>query len=256
MNKELNGNVIEQAIKVTSFRKVIREVCRKNGLEYPSDEKVAEWIEQGYPFEVEPFITDYKGHNGIFRTPLEDFKSQVNSISWANKPTDEEIVKFYNKNGNNIRLFCEQRTISEMKPLERKVYLKTISTLDIEGIVVLWNLFIEESALYGEDSCIYDLSTAKDSKFLSQHMSQDELKELCDMVVSGNGIRFIQWLSTSDNSIKVKSDRDIKSTLTAYWGEIFERIMQFPMIYAQIELGNSNYFDECVWSVIQKELGY
>jgi NADH dehydrogenase len=37
-------NIIERANKILTFRKYIREECRKKGLEYPSDEKIAEYI--------------------------------------------------------------------------------------------------------------------------------------------------------------------------------------------------------------------
>ena len=37
-------NIIERANKIITFRKYIREECRKKGLDYPSDEKIAEYI--------------------------------------------------------------------------------------------------------------------------------------------------------------------------------------------------------------------
>ena len=68
MEKKLNA--VEYAIKVTSFRKLVRDICRKNGLEYPSDNKIAEWIEQGYGMEnIDDFIKDYTEKQGIFREP-------------------------------------------------------------------------------------------------------------------------------------------------------------------------------------------
>ena len=56
MEKKLNA--VEYAVKVTSFRNMIRGVCRKKGLEYPADEKIAEYIEQGYGFDLDDFMAD------------------------------------------------------------------------------------------------------------------------------------------------------------------------------------------------------
>ena len=255
MNKELVGNVIEQAVKVTSFRKTIREVCRKNGLEYPLDEKIAEWIEQGNSFNVDKFISDYKENKGIFRTALMDFYDEIKAISWGTPPTDDEILAFFNKNGNNIELFCNQHTISKMKPLERKIYLKTIEVLPTEGLAALWNLFIEESALYGEDSYIYDLESQEDIKFLRDHMEGYEFQTIKNM--NEQKVRYVQWFALNDKSIQGRTDEDIKCIITAFWSEIFERIMLFPTCYECLmgEQCGINYFEEVVWPIITKEVG-
>jgi hypothetical protein len=96
MEKKLNA--VEFAIKVTSFRKLVRDICRKKALEYPSDEKIAEWIEQGYGMEnIDDFIKDYTEKEGIFREPITDFINEVNKISWFKKPTEDEIKEFFEK---------------------------------------------------------------------------------------------------------------------------------------------------------------
>jgi len=214
MNKE-NGNVIEQAIKVTTFRKYIREACRKEGLDYPSDEKIAEFIEEGYGFNVNAFMDDYKEHEGIFR--------------------------------------C----MASYSPLEQKVLDATLKLSD-EKLVTLWNTFIEESTLYGEDSHIYDLADVEESKFLGEHMTDEELLATCKLVTNDNA-RFIQWLSLIDNSIKVV--KNVKNTITAFWGEIFERIMLYPCAYqfdteVYCEGDGSTYFDDVFFPIIAEEVGY
>jgi hypothetical protein len=256
MNKALVGNVVEQAVKVTSFRKSIREVCRKAKLEYPTDEKVAEWIEQGYPFNVEDFIADYREHKGIFRTPLADFRAAVNNnFIWGDMPSEDEIQAFFNKYGNNISLFCKQHTIKNMKPLERKVYLKTIEVLPTDGLAALWNRFIEESAHFGEDSYIYDLENPKDIEFLLDHMEGCEFQTIKNM--NEQKVRYVQWFALNDKSIQGITDDNIQYMITAYWSEIFERIMIFPSCYQRL-MGKQwgiEYFDEIVWPIITKELG-
>ena len=234
------------------------KACKGKGIMPPTDEQISDYIND-YGLHFEDFMADFTEHEGMFRclrTPLEDFKAEVNSIQWGNKPTEDEIVAFFNQHGNDIEMFCNQRTIKNMKPLERKVYLKTLEMLPIEGLVLLWNLFIEESGIYGEDSRIYDLSNLEDSKFLSEHMDGAELKTISNMVTQ-NDTRYIQWFNLNGNSIKGKTDEDIKHTITAFWSEIFERIMLFPLYYQRL-MGNQwgiEYFDDIVWPIITKEVG-
>ena len=66
-------NLVEKANKVISFRKVIREICRKKGLEYPSDDKISEYINQKYGMNVDDFMKDYTEKEGIFRDPTTEF---------------------------------------------------------------------------------------------------------------------------------------------------------------------------------------
>jgi hypothetical protein len=238
------------------------KACKTKGIDVPTDEQISDYIND-YGLHFEDFMADYTEHEGMFRclrTPLEEFKDNVNKISWVNKPTDDEIVAFFNTNGNNVSLFCQQCTIKGMKPLVRKTYLKTIEKLSVKHLTKLWNTFIEESALYGEDSYIYDLSDLEDSKFLSEHMDGIQLKAVSDMVTK-NDTCYVQWFSLNDNTIKAKSEEDIKSTITAYWEEIFERIMLYPSAYnfnAEIycEGDGSTYFDDVFFPIIAKEVGY
>ena len=258
---EKEKDLIGFAHKVISFRMNVIKACKAKGIDAPTDEQISDYI-NNYGLHFEDFMADYTEHEGMFRclrTPLEDFKAEVNSIQWGNKPTEEEIVAFFNQHGNNIGLFCNQRTIKDMKPLERKTYLKTIEKLSEEKLVKLWNTFIEESAQYGEDSYIYDLSDLEDSKFLGEHMDCEEIQ--CISNLAKNGIRFIQWLSLNDNSIKAKSEDDIKSTITCFWSEIFERIMLYPFVYSfnveiHCEGDGSTYFDDVFFPIIAKEVGY
>ena len=255
---EKEKDLIGFAHKVISFRMNVIKVCKAKGIIPPTDEQISDYIND-YGLHFEDFMADFTEHEGMFRclrTPLEDFKAEVNSIQWGNKPTEDEIVAFFNQHGNDIKMFCNQRTIKEMKSLERKIYLKTIEVLPIEGLVLLWNLFIEESALYGEDSRIYDLSNLEDSKFLGEHMDGAELKTISNMVTQ-NDIRYIQWFAINNKSIQGRADEDIKRTITAFWSEIFERIMLFPTCYQRLmgEQWGIEYFEEIVWPIITKEVG-
>lgn len=263
-NFENNMNIIERANKVLTFRKYIREECRKKGLEYPSDDKVAEWVDQCYGWSVEDFIKDYTEKEGIFREPIADFINEVNKISWFKKPTEDEIKEFFEKNGNNIGLFCQQRTIAELKPLERNTLLATLKMSDM-ALVALWNKFIEESAKYGADSYIYALCDKADSDFINKYFPNDIKAEITrintDFNLHGKTLRFIQWHNLNDGKLYAKED--IKGIIVAYWSEIFERIMGFPCLYDKLE-GNGNgnggwevfYFEEVFWPVCLKALGY
>ena len=79
-------NLIEKANKVLTFRKYIREECRKKGLEYPSDAKISEYINQRYGMNVDDFMADYTEKEGIFRDPFKDFQAEIDKFSLANKP--------------------------------------------------------------------------------------------------------------------------------------------------------------------------
>jgi hypothetical protein len=255
---EKEKDLIGFAHKVISFRMNVIKACKAKGIDVPTDEQISDYIND-YGLHFENFMADFTEHEGMFRclrTPLEEFKNEIKAISWGTPPTEDEIVAFFNQHGNNIGLFCNQRTIKDMKPLERKMYLKTLEMLPTEGLVLLWNLFIEESALYGEDSRIYDLSNLEDSKFLNEHMDVAELKTISNMVTQ-NDIRYVQWFALNDKSIQGRTDENIKRIITAYWSEIFERIMIFPSCYQRL-MGKQwgiEYFDEIVWPIITKEVG-
>jgi hypothetical protein len=128
---EKEKDLIGFAHKVISFRMNVIKACKAKGIDVPTDEQISNYI-NGYGLHFEDFMADFTEHEGMFRclrTPLEEFKDKIKEISWGTPPTEEEILAFFNKNGNNIGLFCNQRTISKMKPLERKIYLKTIEVL-------------------------------------------------------------------------------------------------------------------------------
>jgi len=255
---EKEKDLIGFAHKVISFRMNVIKACKAKGIMPPTDEQISDYIND-YGLHLDDFMADYIEHEGMFRclkTPLEEFKDEIKAIQWGTPPTEEEILAFFNQHGNNIELFCNQHTIKDMKPLERKVYLKTLEMLPTEGLVLLWNLFIEESAHYGKDSYIYDLSNLEDRNFLSEYMDDAELKTISNMVTQ-NDTRYIQWFNLNDNSIKGKTNEDIKRTITAFWSEIFERIMLFPTYYLRL-MGNKwgiEYFGEIVWPIITKEVG-
>lgn len=255
MTKELVGNVVEQAIKVTSFRKGIREACRKENIEYPCDDMVAEYIEKGNPFDVSKFMDGYKSQ---FKTPMEKFMEKVKEINWYYMPSDDEIVSFFNTNGDNVSLFIRQQNVKHMPSLERKTYLKTIGTLSVEKLATLWNEFIEESALYGEDSHVYDLENVDDSKFLYEHMECDEFNEI--LKLGSNGTRFVQWFALNNKNIAPLTEEDVKNALSTFWTEIFERIMVYPSAY-NFKIGlsegdGSTYFDDIFFPIIAEEVGY
>lgn len=255
------NDLIGFARKVISFRMNVIKACKAKGIDVPTDEQISDYI-NGYGLHFDDFMADYTEHEGMFRclkSPLEDFKDSLATIPFGVKPTDDEIVAFFNANGNNVSLFCQQHTIKGMKPLVRKVYLKTIEKLSVKHLTKLWNTFIEESALYGEDSYIYDLENVDECKFLSEHMKDSKFNEILNL--AANGTRFIQWFSLNDGSIKAKSEDDIKSTITAYWEEIFERIMLYPSAYnfsveSYCEGDAITYFDDVFFPIIAKEVGY
>jgi hypothetical protein len=256
---EKEKDLIEFAHKVISFRMNVIKSCKAKGIDAPTDKQISDYIND-YGLHFEDFMSDYIEHEGMFRclkTPFEEFKDEITKI--VGLTPNEEIIAFFNMYGNDVRLFCNQHTINGMKPLVRKTYLKTIEKLSVKHLVKLWNTFVEESALYGSDSYIYDLENVDECKFLSEHMEGGEFNEI--LKLAANGTRFVQWFNLDDGSIIAKSEDDIKSAITAYWEEIFERIMLYPSAYSfNVEIycegDASTYFDDVFFPIIAKEVGY
>lgn len=250
-------NIVERANKVLGFRKAIRELCRKKELDYPSDEKIAEWINQCYGWDVDDFMKDYTEHEGIFRTPLADFMQKVNAITWENKPTEDEIKAFVAANGYDLSKFIKQRSIASYSPLERDTLKATLKLTD-DKLVKLWNEFIEESTMYGEDSYIYDLTNKEDLAFLHIHMKPSEFEEICKLGKEKN-TKYVQWFALNDGEMSAKTD--IKGIIIAYWGDIFERIMLYPSLY-QFDVEKyckgdaSTYFEDVFYPILTEKLGW
>lgn len=245
-------NIIERANKIITFRKYIREECRKKGLDYPSDEKLAEYINNENNYNVDTFMDMYTNKNGIFKDPMDDFKAELALITWGEgeQPTDEEIAAYVAENGYNVHGFITHHVINTYKGFEKATLLRALALDDAE-LVKLWNKFIEEGALYGEDSYIYDLENDKDRIYLTNHMPKDLRAELTRKInnakMRNQKVRFIQWFALNDNSVRIKTD--IKGIIVAYWSEIFERMMGYPMCYG-------DFFENIFWAECVGALGY
>ena len=245
-------NIIEKANKVLTFRKYIREECRKKGLGYPSDEKLAEYINNENNYNVDTFMDMYINKKGIFKDPMDDFKAELALIEWGpdGQPTDEEIAAYVAENGYNVHGFITHHVINTYKGFEKATLLRALALDDAE-LVKLWNKFIEEGALYGADSYIYDLEKADDKIYLTNHMPKDLRAELTRKInnakLHGNEVRFVQWFVLNDNSVHIKTD--IKGIIVAYWSEIFERMMGYPMCYG-------DFFENIFWTECVGVLGY
>jgi len=245
-------NIIERANKILTFRKYIREECRKKGLDYPSDEKLAEYINNENNYNVDTFMDMCINKKGIFKDPMDDFKAELALIEWGpdGQPTDEEIAAYVAENGYNVHGFITHHVINTYKGFEKATLLRALALDDAE-LVKLWNKFIEEGALYGADSYIYDLENADDRIYLTTHMPKDLRAELTRKInnakLHGNKVRFIQWFELNDNSMHIKTD--IKSIIVAYWSEIFERMMGYPMCYG-------DFFENIFWTECVGALGY
>jgi len=247
-------NLVEKANKVISFRKVIRDICRKKGLEYPSDDKISEYINKKYGMNVEDFMKDYTEKEGIFRDPTTEFYNDLIKIEWGeNTPTIENVREFVAKNGYDKQKFINEWVINTYKGVEKNTLTATIKLTD-EVLVQLWNTFIEESAIYGDDSYIYDLTNEHDIKVLRGSMKPSDWAK-----VKALSSRFIQWYNLNDGDIAAK--KNIKGIIIAYWGEIFSRVMLYPSAYSfdvnlYTEGDGSTYFDDVFFPVIAKEIGY
>ena len=147
-------------------------------------------------------------------------------------PADSKIAEWIDSGyGLSVRDFMsaykKERTIKSYSKSERVTLEKSLEMGDV-SLVALWNRFIEEAMLYGEDSYIYDLESASDVTFLAQNMSVKEFDE-AEKIAKENNTSFIQWFSCNDGKIEAKTD--IKAIIIAYWGEIYTAILENPECY-------------------------
>lgn len=253
-------DLIGFAQKVISFRMNVAKACKAKGLDTPSDEKIGEYLSL-YGFNLNDFMSDYTEKEGIFRNPIDDFVKDVQALELDNPPSEEEIRKYAEKHDLDIAKFVKYHNIQNFKGVMKEVLLKTLE-FDDETLVCLWNLFIGESGIYGENSYIYDLEYEEDMDFIKHNWPCDMQAELTRMMkratLKGEEMRFIQWFADSnDKNIYVK--KDIPTIIIAYWGEIFERIIEFPTIYNKVNVRQSNatlYFTDIVWKVIKDKVNF
>ena len=217
-------NLVEKANKVMTFRKYIREECRKKGLEYPSDEKISQYINGKYGMNVADFMADYKEREGIFREPISDFCKELEKYEFGdNKPTLEEVKEWTEKNGYDVSLFLRERTIKSMKPFYRKTIERALK-LNESTLVKLWNWFIQESGCYGKDSHIFDLANPRDCDWLLNHISKRDLSYIVGLV----DVRYVQVLSKEgEPKDYIHVVKSIKGTIVAYWEDMVDSIMSF-----------------------------
>jgi hypothetical protein len=143
-----------------------------------------------------------------------------------------------------------------MKPIERKLFFATIDKLTTAQLVALWNLFIEESAMYGEDSYIIDLKNESDMCFLNPTLFAED-KEAEEKVLNWkkNDVRYIQWHYITDGELR--EVKDIKGMFIAFWGDIYERIIGWPSCYVEFADNDGNkvyYLDDVLAPIIRKEI--
>lgn len=249
-------NLVERANKIITFRKYIREECRKKGLEYPSDAKISEYIADcggdECVYDLNDFMGDYENKIGIFKDPFDDFKAEVSKHDWI-KTTDEEMRDFITEQGYNVRGFLRCKIIGSYKPLEKDILVATLSKLTIPQLVHLWNKFIEESAVYGEDSYIYDLTKQDDVNLLRGGLKPSEWAK-----VVGFKCRYVSWHNLNDGRLLKYDDEGIKDVIVGYWSDIFPRLMVWSGLYYTIGEGKDKiaYFDFIVRPIICKYLGY
>ena len=249
-------NLVERANKIITFRKYIREECRKKGLEYPSDAKISEYIADcggdECVYDLNDFMGDYENKIGIFKDPFDDFKAEVSKHDWI-KTTDEEMRDFITEQGYNVRGFLRCKIIGSYKPLEKDILVATLSKLTAPQLVQLWNKFIEESAVYGEDSYIYDLTKQDDVNLLRGGLKPSEWAK-----VVGFKCRYVSWHNLNDGRLLKYDDEGIKDVIVGYWSDIFPRLMVWSELYDTIgeDKDKIAYFDFIVRPIICKHLGY
>lgn len=121
---------------------------------------------------------------------------------------------------------------------------------DTAFLVSLFNLFIEESALYGMDSCIYNLGNNKDLADFKASCNLEELAKVWECVKHG-----YRYFSITEKGVVLVEKEGIPRTIAAFWDEIFDRILEYPMCYVELNGdGDStlSYFFEIVFPILTK----
>lgn len=213
-----NSNLVCNACEILNFRTNILNACKKMKITPPTDGQIGKFIED-YGFHFDDFMKDFTEHEGMFRMP-----------------TNDELI-------------------AKMKPLVKATYQAT-AKLAVPKLAKLWNTFIEESSLYGEDSFIYILDNPEHMEFLEHHLDSKSMSTI-NNAYNHRGVRYVQWFSLNDLSIRLLTSKDMAQVILPYWGEIFERIMVYPYAYNFNvgELG-TDYFYDVFFPVIIETLGY
>ena len=177
-------------------------------------------------------------------------------------PSDEQISEYINQGcGMDVDKFMADYTkckgifhySNEWSRLEKDTLTSTLRLSD-EMLVVLWNTFIEESALYGQDSYIFDLENMEDYKLLVQFLTIFQMQDAVKASLNEN-VQFIQKFYGEDG-IRVK--KDIKAIIKAYWREMLERILVFPQAYMELKREGKkvNYFFDFIYPSLIGEIGF
>jgi len=248
--------LVENAKKVVGFRLQIINACKRNGVSIPSDEKISEYINQGFGMNVANFMHDYTNNKGVFKSPLMEFAEKV----WATCkkgeqcPTLEELAQWGESHDYNVDAYLLGRKIDAYyKGLERNTLIETLNKLDDVWLVCLWNKFVESSMKVGEDSHIYDMACPRELSALINY-AKDDFGKLGEFVLDNiNNVRFFQYIE----GVYIPKI-DIKGTIICFWGDIFEDIMKFPSVYQSFECNGDvlKYFFPTIFPLISGELGY
>lgn len=120
----------------------------------------------------------------------------------------------------------------------------------------LWNTFIAESGMYGEDSYIYDFQDKNDICDLIGEMSQKEYEVFLKTI---NGKRYFQsiWSLGKGNTINLV---DLKQTIAVYWGDIITRVMNYPNCYEVLnsygeDTDNCFFFEKVICPILCEKVG-
>jgi hypothetical protein len=256
-------NIVEKANKIISFRKVIRDICRKKGLEYPDDAKIAEYIADcggdECVYDINDFMSDYENKQGVFTDPFGDFKTKVLKElgDVADHPSDAKMHEYIREKGYDVKgflsTFRRERIMSRMSPLEKNVLDSVLEKCSIPQLVSLWNIWVEEAAVVGEDSYIYNLTNHKDAEFLNVHMELKEISKVNALI--RNGVRYMSWHNLNDNAIIGFSDEQIIDIIVGDWTNIFPRFLVWGECYQNLGVkGHSSYFEGFFDIVVRKHL--
>ena len=159
---------------------------------------------------------------------------------------------------NNI-VNCSESEKKEEKKNDVFVNRALEETLKLPSHVLrnIWNTFIDESSLYGEDSYVYDSEDYDDLEDLHENiMSEMEFNRIFKAVKIKRYFQYV-WTSQNHNTINIVDPKDL---ITRYWGDVITSIINFPYCYKVFYPASDKknpffYYEEVVVPIVCERIG-
>lgn len=235
-------NLVEKANKVMTFRKGIRAKCQKIGIEYPSDDRISEYINNGLGLDVDKFMEEYTRK----QDPMADFVKAARELMpmCDAECTTEIATEFVSRNGYNVKAFVTEVARNRFKGVRR-------ATLD-EFLELGWEIianFVRKVLETFNDELenrtfIYDIKNDEDMASFQKICDiwhYDTRKIMED--INANSGRFIRIEIDSDY---ISIFKTWKEMLIHNWDDIFNTALMGRMQFGWGDKAAGKFFSTIV----------